>query len=90
MVFNYIRLRLNDKMECVEFFLDLKKAFDTVNHQILLKMLENVQIRGVALDWFESYLSNRRQAVKICNEISDQREIKCSDPDSREVRCVVA
>ena len=52
-------------------FLDLAKAFDSVNHQILLQKLEKYGIRGTALKFFESYLSNRWQYVKL-NGISSK------------------
>ena len=61
-------------------FIDLKKAFDTVNHKILLSKLEHYGIRGPILDWFESYLSNRQQFV-FCNGIqSSTRTITCGVP----------
>lgn len=46
-------------------FLDLAKAFDTISINLLLKKLECVGIRGVALDWFTNYLTNRKQMVTI-------------------------
>ena len=56
---------LNSKDYHLSVFIDLTKAFDTVNHQILLKKLELSGIRGIVLDWFSSYLLNREYFVKI-------------------------
>ena len=47
---------------------DLQKAFDAVNHNILLSKLNHYGIGGVAFDWFQSYLSDRIQYVTINNE----------------------
>ena len=44
-------------------FIDLKKAFDTVNHEILLHKLKLYGINGTCLEWFKSYLSNRKQCI---------------------------
>ena len=46
-------------------FVDLQKAFDTVDQQILLAKLNHYGIRGVSNDWFKSYLSNRNKYVSI-------------------------
>ena len=48
--------------------LDLKKAFDTVNHKILLNKLDNYGVRRVALSLFSSFLSNRFQYVSLKNQ----------------------
>ena len=61
-------------------FIDLRKAFDTVNHQILLQKLDHYGIRGFALSWFGSYLDNRRQHVCFNGESSDLKSISCGVP----------
>jgi hypothetical protein len=70
-----------DKGEkCVGIFLDLAKAFDTVSIPILLAKLESLGIRGLALKWFESYLSDRRQCVRVENQSSDLANIDFGVP----------
>ena len=54
----------NKELSCC-VFLDFAKAFDTVDHHILIKKLDYYSIRGTAQDWFKSYLSNRTQRVSI-------------------------
>ena len=61
-------------------FIDLSKAFDTVNHNILLAKLENYGIRGKILDLLKSYLSDRKQYVHIGNSKSQMRSVSCGVP----------
>ena len=61
-------------------FLDLSKAFDTVNHQILIDILCKYGINGTPLAWFTDYLCNRQQYVKIGNTESDLLTLTCAVP----------
>ena len=62
------------------FFLDLKKAFDTINHGILLLKLEKYGFRGKCSEWFKSYLSQRTQRVEANGVTSSWAKIDCGVP----------
>ena len=61
-------------------FIDLKKAFDTVDHNILLKKLDFYGFRGMIQDWFESYLRERTQVTKVGQNTSNKMNITCGVP----------
>ena len=75
-----IRENLDNKTFACGVFIDLEKAFDTVNHQILLTKLEHYGIRGTANKWFASYISSRRQKVRLDDAYSEFRSISCGVP----------
>ena len=62
-------------------FLDIRKAFDSIDHSILLKkMNEQFEIHGAELKWFESYLTKRKQVCFVSGRISSPRQITCGVP----------
>ena len=71
---------LNQKHHCMGIFIDLKKAFDTVNHKVLLKKLEMYGVRGVPLAWFTSYLKDRMQHVRVADHSSSTKVINIGVP----------
>ena len=55
----------NDRKHSMGVFLDLSKAFDTLDHMVLISKLEQYSVRGIMLDWFKSYLIGRSLVAKI-------------------------
>ena len=75
-----IRSCIENKNYGCGVFIDLKKAFDTVNHSILLKKLEHYGVRGAMLSWFSSYLNDRYQQASLNNCFSDKQHITTGVP----------
>ena len=71
---------IDKKLYTIGVFIDLKKAFDTIDHSLLLKKLRTYGMRGVVLDWLTSYLTNRQQYTQFANNTSGNLEIKCGIP----------
>ena len=61
-------------------FFDLKKAFDTLNHEILLDKLNFYGIRGIPLTWLTSYLSHKQQCVMVHDHTSSYNSVVCGAP----------
>lgn len=77
---NFIYNALESKHHALGVFIDLRKAFDTVCHSTLLRKLERYGVRGIAKDWFASYLAERRQFVKIGTACSEVRPVDTGVP----------
>lgn len=79
-VTNFIVGNFNEGFKTLAVFLDLSKAFDTVDHGILLTKLEKIGIRGLTLKLIESYLSERTQVVKLDEHKSSSKPVECGVP----------
>ena len=64
----------------VGVFIDLRKAFDTIDHDLLLRKLENMGIKGTVNNWLRSYLNNRKQYVALGNVSSSLSTVLCGVP----------
>lgn len=71
---------IDEKKYSIGIFVDLKKAFDTLDHDILLHKIEKMGIRGIALNWIKSFLTNRQQQVSFHNTFSNISDIVCGVP----------
>jgi len=72
---NETLIALNDKIMVRAIFCDLEKAFDSINHDILISKLNFYGVKGKTLLWFKSYLSNRYQSVTLTNNVSCQNHL---------------
>ena len=79
-IIDRLKIAIDDKELTCGIFIDLTKAFDTVDHNILLQKMYNYGIRGNVHNLFKSYLSNRQQYVKVNNANSDMKPVKCGVP----------
>ena len=77
---NKIATDIDQSKISIGVFLDLSKAFDTLNRDILFSKLENYGIRGVALNWIKSYFQNRKQYVQYNNVSSSHLITQCGVP----------
>ena len=76
----YLYSGLNNKESVLSVFVDLSKAFDTINYQILFKKLHKYGIRGLPLQLFMDYLKNRQQVVKVGKTLSSPLPITIGLP----------
>jgi retron-type reverse transcriptase len=79
-IIDKIQKAIDNRSTRCGIFLDFSKAFDTVNHNILVNKLEYYGVRGVAKDWFASYLHNIKQVVTVNNVTSGQCAVTCGVP----------
>ena len=76
----HISSAIDSQSCCAGVFIDLKKAFDTVGHELLVEKLNVYGIRGVANKWLQDYLANRKQYVVINDDCSDLLDMTCGVP----------
>ncbi|XP_045450960.1 uncharacterized protein LOC123659836 [Melitaea cinxia] len=72
---DYINCNLNDKKQVLALFIDFSRAFDTLDHQKLIKSLNNTGIQGYPLEWCSNYLKERYLSVKIQNWYSKDMKV---------------
>ena len=79
-IVNDIRTNMNQRLLSCGEFIDLKKAFDTVDHDILLDKFNHYGFRWIINDWFSSYLKNRTQTTQVGHYLSDKAVVGCGVP----------
>ena len=79
-LYDKITESLSNREHIIGVFMDLSKAFDTLDHKTLIHKLKSYGIRGLALSWFSDYLSNRQQYVVFAYVESQRLNITCGVP----------
>jgi len=77
---NHVSVANNQSKYTIAIFCDLRKAFDTVNHKILINKMRKLGITGIELDWFVDYLTSRKQFVSLNNVNSNLLSILMGVP----------
>ena len=68
---------LDRKLTIISMLIDIKKAFDTIYHNILITKAENMGLRGIVINKLGNYLYNRKQYVEFSNNKSSLRDVVC-------------
>ena len=91
-IINDIQANMNQCLLSCGVFIDLKKTFDRVDHEILLNKLNHYGFHGIINDWFSSYLNNRTQTTQVGHHISDNHKaiITCGIPQGSVLGLVIA
>ena len=86
-IINQIETNMDGKLYSCGIFIDLRKAFDTVDHRILLNVLHHYEVRGIINDWLFSYLLGRQQTTQIgAKNISKKETILSGVPQGSVLR----
>lgn len=81
--------QIEDGNIIVAIFLDLKRAFETIDRQRLIKKLESIGVKGKELEWFRSYLTYRFQRTKFNGDVSDEKQIDLGVPQGSKLAALL-
>ena len=77
---NDVGKAIDEEMTTAGVFMDLSKAFDTIDHNTLMFKLNHYGFRGICYKWFKNYLSDRKQYVSYNSSVSSLTNVTCGVP----------